>query len=268
MSSAIQRDLAIGGCRLILGDALQIIPELDPVDHVIGDPPYEQSLHDAKNGLLGRHLRADGSNPLRVDGGVLLRELDFDGIDGIREDFTNLAARICGKWLIVFCTVEGTTRWAEVINPTPMKYKRACIWVKPDSTPQLNGQGPAQGAECFVTAWAGPGHSKWNAGGKRGVYTHLTNPPDRHGGHPTEKPWRLMRDIILDFTAPGDLILDPFAGSGTTLVAAALTGRRAIGIEQNPDYFAMAEARVRKAVRFAESNGAQLKSLKQEAFAL
>lgn len=257
MTPAALKDVTIGNCRLMLGDAMSLMRQVGPVTHIISDPPYEQSLHDAKSGPTHR---------FRNDGGSDLRALDFAGIDAIRGDFTDLAATMCNGWFVVFCTVEGVARWADVINPSPIKYKRACIWVKPDSTPQLNGQGPAQGAECFVTAWAGKGYAKWNAGGKRGIYTYLTNPPDRDGGHPTEKPWRLMRDIILDFTAPGDLILDPFMGSGTTLVAAALTGRKAVGIEVNPEYFEIAERRVRKAAASVAVAGPQLSAEVQEAF--
>lgn len=264
MTGAILRDVTIGNTRLILGNSMSILSDIGEVDHIISDPPYEQSLHDAKNGLQGRSLRSHGHDRLRTDGGVSLRGLDFAGIDEIRSEFTDMAAQVCRKWFIAFCTVEGVARWADVINPSAMKYKRACIWVKPDSTPQLNGQGPAQGAECFVTAWCGKGHAKWNSGGKRGVYTHLTNPPDRHGGHPTEKPMRLMREILLDFTDPSDVVLDPFMGSGTTLVAATLTGRPAIGIEVNPAYFEMAVHRVRKAAASVNVAGPQLRHQVQE----
>ncbi|MGL5736613.1 MAG: DNA-methyltransferase, partial [Beijerinckiaceae bacterium] len=148
---------------------------------------------------------------------------------------------------LAFCTVEGTWEWAQAVNASPMKYKRACAWVKPDSTPQLNGQGPAQGYECFVTAWAGTGHAKWNAGGKRGVYTHLVNNPDRTGLHPTEKPVSLMAEILTDFTNEGQLIADPFMGSGTTGVAAVRMGRRFIGIEKDPRYFDLACKRIEAA---------------------
>lgn len=242
-------DIQIGPCRLILGDCLEEMAHLETVDHIITDPPYEQSLHDAKN---------SATRPLRTDGRAELSGLEFAGIDGIRSTFVDLSHPLCRGWFIAFCTAEGVARWADVINPSPMKYKRACVWIKPDSTPQLNGQGPGQGAENFVTAWAGSGYSRWNAGGKRGVYKHMTNPTDRHGGHPTEKPWRLMREILHDFTKPDDLILDPFMGSGATLVAAALTGRRAIGIERNPAYFEMAVNRVTKAVSSAAAIGPQI----------
>lgn len=233
------REERIGDCRLILGDCLAVMPTLGKVDHIFSDPPYEASLHAAKS-----HL----SN-LRKDSGPELKEINFEAIDAIRPEVVRLGAGLCGGWFIAFCTIEGVAKWADEINASQMKYKRACIWVKPDSTPQLNGQGPAQGAECFVTAWCGSGHAKWNAGGKRGVYRHNVNAPDRHGKHPTEKPWRLFAELLTDFTNPDDVILDPFMGSGTTGVACIKTGRQFIGIEMNPEYFEIACKRVEEATR-------------------
>lgn len=229
----------IGKATLYFGDCLQVMPTIGEVDHIICDPPYEASLHAAK-----AHL----SN-LQKDSGPELKEINFDAIDDIREPFVAASSELCQGWFIAFCTVEGVWKWAEHINASPMKYKRACVWVKPDSTPQLNGQGPAQGAENFVCAWAGTGHAKWNAGGKRGVYTHLVNNQERTGRHPTEKPRRLMSEIIADFTNVGQTILDPFMGSGTTGVAAVIAGRKFIGMEQNEAYFQLACERLDKAQR-------------------
>lgn len=62
--------------------------------------------------------------------------------------------------------------------------------------------------------------------------------------HPTEKPVGLLANLISSVTKPGDLILDPFAGSGSTLVAAKKTGRRFIGIELDDDYFVTAQRRI------------------------
>lgn len=67
--------------------------------------------------------------------------------------------------------------------------------------------------------------------------------------HPNEKPVDLMRQLIESTTAPGSLILDPFAGSGSTLVAAALTGRQYIGIELDPQHHATAQQRTLDAIK-------------------
>lgn len=64
------------------------------------------------------------------------------------------------------------------------------------------------------------------------------------GQHPTQKPVALLEWLIRTYSNPGDMILDPTCGSGTTLVACHNTGRRGIGIEKNADYFAVAQRRI------------------------
>jgi len=63
-------------------------------------------------------------------------------------------------------------------------------------------------------------------------------------GHPSQKPEKLIEHLILSSSRPGDLVLDPFLGSGTTAVVAERLERRWIGIEHNPDYIRIAEARL------------------------
>lgn len=234
--------VTIGNATLWLGDALEIAPTIGRVSHIITDPPYEAITQAAigSNPDMG-NLRGAGKRSA-------FKPLDFAPIDEIRSRVVALG-ELSEGWFIAFCTPEGVWPWAQEINASPMKYKRACVWVKPDSTPQFNGQGPAAGAENFVCAWAGEGHARWNAGGKRGVYTHCVNGPERHGVHPTEKPRRLMAEIIADFTNPGQTILDPFMGSGTTGVAAVQMGRKFIGIEREERYFQIACKRIEDAQR-------------------
>ena len=232
----------IGAATLYLADCLEVLPTLGAVDHLIFDPPYEAITQAAIGTVPKGNLRGVSRR--------LGQPLNFHPIDDIRSAVVALGSMSRG-WFIAFCTPEGVARWADEINVSPIKYKRACVWVKPDSTPQLNGQGPAQGAEMFVCAWAGTGYARWNAGGKRGVYTHCVNGPERHGAHPTEKPRRLMAEIIADFTSPGQLVCDPFMGSGTTGVAAVQMGRRFIGIELDARYFDIACERIEKAQRQA-----------------
>lgn len=233
----ILREERIGNQRLILGDCLAIMPGLGRFGHVICDPPYEDELHSA----IGRIRRNDGV--------AMPSSLGFAGINAIRERVAQAAIAGADGWVILFTLAEGVRAWRDDIQAHGGKYDTCIAWVKPDSTPRMNGQGPARGFECAVTAWAGKGRRRWNAGGKRGVYTHTVNPPDRTGKHPTEKPWRLMAELLRDFTSPDDTILDPFMGSGTTLVACQKMGRSGTGIEIDPQYFDVACRRVEEAAR-------------------
>lgn len=77
--------------------------------------------------------------------------------------------------------------------------------------------------------------------------------PWRYSGnrsHPTEKAVETLRPIVQAFTRPGDIVLDPFAGSGSSLVAAALLGRRFLGIEVEPTFCAMARQRLQGVERY------------------
>jgi site-specific DNA-methyltransferase (adenine-specific) len=226
----------IGAATLYLGDCRQILPAIEAADHVISDPPYEarmQALHAEYK------LR-------RTDGGSQRQALNFDDITDLRAPFLDHVKRINRGWLLAFCNVEGVGAWQDAILARDMKFKTTCIWNKPDATPKLNGQGPALSYECFTTTWCGAGHARWNGGGRRGVFTHQTNNKERTGKHPTEKPASLMREMVALFSSPGELILDPFMGSGTTGVAALQLGRRFIGCELNPVYFEVAVARMRQ----------------------
>ena len=66
-------------------------------------------------------------------------------------------------------------------------------------------------------------------------------------GHKSQKPISLMLELVERYTREGDTIFDPFMGSGTTGVAAVQLGRNFIGCEINPDYFAIAERRIKQA---------------------
>lgn len=83
--------------------------------------------------------------------------------------------------------------------------------------------------------------------GRRYPKTVLRFNRDKSKLHPTQKPVALMEYLIRTYTGEGDLVLDNCMGSGTTGVAAINTGRRFIGMEQNPEYFAIAENRIQSA---------------------
>jgi site-specific DNA-methyltransferase (adenine-specific) len=212
---------------IVQGDALQLMGELPDkhVDHVITDPPYEDNAH--RNQVrFGKEDQPLFFEPLTQETRVQYA-LEF--------------VRIARKWILVFCQTEAVGDWKRALEYAGGIYKRTCIWVKPNPQPQLSGDRPAQGHECIIAAYGGPGRSVWNGGGKAGTYQSL---PESGRIHPTQKPINLMDQIVQDFTLPGELILDPFAGSGSTLVSCKRYGRRSFGYEADGDVCTSASARL------------------------
>ena len=243
------RKETVGENVLYCGNSLKVLPSLGEkfADHTITDPPYEDALHEAF--VDDKFQRSDGGNAGK--------SLGFEGISAIRFPVMEMIANASRGWALMFNIAEGAGEWEKAIKAAGAKYDTWCFWRKPDGLPRMNGQGPARPGEGFSTAWCGKGFRSWNSGGKRGFYDHPVNPPDRQkvagengklvAAHPTEKPLSLMREMILDFTQPGDVILDPFAGIFSTGVACIQTGRRFIGIELNPAYFEIGLRRMREA---------------------
>jgi DNA modification methylase len=118
--------------------------------------------------------------------------------------------------------------------------------VKPDAMPQMSGDRPSVGFEPATICHA-QGPMRWNGGGKQAVWTYNTAKGHARPDHPCPKPEALMLHLVRDFTDEGESILDPFAGSGTTLVAAKRLGRRAIGIEMNEQFCEVAAKRLMNA---------------------
>ena len=243
------------GVTMHLGDMLAILPNVGQVDHVISDPPYEDELHAG----------AKEHRIIRKDGGRHYGDLGFEGINATRSDVTRVIVEASQGWAILFTLAEGVRAWRDELQSAQAKYDTCLFWVKPDASPRFNGQGAARGAECAVTAWCGKGYRSWNGGGRRGVFTHCVN-TGRQGEHPTEKPVPLMSDLVTLYTNAGQTVCDPFAGSGSTGVAAVRLGRRFVGIERDPKWFDLSCRRIADELRRPQMFVERTAPAKQEAF--
>ena len=231
---------------VVEGDALALLASLPDgcVDHVICDPPYDARTHNnvtttrgnwSKGGRLGR-------------GEIRSITIDFDPIDP--SAIVSLLLRACRRWVIAFCAVEQIGDYARAAGTA---WVRAGVWDRVAPTPSLHGDRPAQRVEgVAVMHRRGVERMRWNGKGGHAYWRHIRL-ASAHGhdrtGHPTEKPLPLMRELVRDFTDPGDVILDPFAGSGTTGVAALAEGRRVILCERVPEYAEIARRRCEAAAQ-------------------
>lgn len=243
------------GWRLILGDCLEVMPTLDRVDHVITDPPYSKVVVTSSKSGPG-DCRPRGRKGAY---GAKTRDLGYSGIDDeARVAIGAECGRLVRRWSLVFCDAESLSAWRSALEGGGMKHARMGAWVAPNCTPQFSGDRPGTGWEaCEIAHAVGAGRWRWNGGGLPAVWIVPRPANGSHerteNGHPTPKPIDLMLELVALFTDPGETVLDPFAGSGTTGVACLRLGRRFIGIEKDPTYFQLAVDRLR-----AEEQGSTL----------
>lgn len=197
------------------------------VDLVVTDPPYE--IH-TKGGGLGRR-------PVYENGALGKISQGFDA-----EATLEQIARICKKInIFIFCSTKQKPR---IMN---WGYERGCniaelAWYKPNAAPFTNNTFKSDLENIIYIREKGvkiKGISK--------LFTH--NCGKSKYGHPTEKPLEIIEKLILTASNEGDLIFDPFMGSGTTAAACKELNRNFIGCEIEAKYCEIAEKRLRKTIR-------------------
>jgi site-specific DNA-methyltransferase (adenine-specific) len=244
-----RKEILADGVEIWLGDCREILKGLPKVDCVITDPPYSDQTRKGARTRNDAEFGGDGFVPFSISE------------DDLRIIF-DLCGTICQRWLVASIDWRHGHR-LESNPPAGMKFIRAGSWMKPNGAPQFTGDRPAPGWEFIAILHSTGTKMRWNGGGKRALWT---TPAVHANGHPTPKPVDLMGEWIEDFSDDGDLILDPFMGSGTTGVAAVKLGRKFIGIEIEPRYFDIARRRISEALRQPDLFIEIAKPVKQESF--
>jgi site-specific DNA-methyltransferase (adenine-specific) len=230
------------GLVLFSGDALAVLPELPDasVDAVITDPPYS-------SGGQFRGDRAALTSVKYAERNARHPYPEFMGDTRDQRGYLHWAAlwlsqclRIAkpGAPLCVFSDWRQLPLMTDATQAGGWVWRGVVPWNKTEAVrPQL-GRFRAQ---CEYVVWGSAGAM---GGGDRrvlpGFYEAQVRKSDKH--HIAGKPTKIMRDIV-QICPPGGVVLDPFAGSGTTCLAASLEGRRAIGVELSAEYLAIAAKR-------------------------
>lgn len=180
--------------------------------------------------------------------------------------------RVCSGAIVLTASQPFTSA---LVMSNPKDFRYAWVWEKSAATGHLNAkrmpmklhedilvfsEKPApyypQGLVAFnKTVRRGNNGSNFGASGTEN-FQEFTNyprsilrfPSEPKAVHPTQKPVALLEYLIQTYTQEGDVVLDSTMGSGTTGVAAMNTGRRFIGIEQDPTYFDIAKKRIEECV--------------------
>ncbi len=224
---------------MIHGECFDVMATLadQSIDVCITDPPYSKHVHASVRSAKRTKLPDVEEYECRTRRTV---DLGFEYLaPKLRRACAFEYARLTKRWTMAFSDVESCHLWRLSLITAGFDYVRTMEWIRLNGAPQFTGDRPASSFEA-ITLVHPKGRKRWNGGGKQGRYT-FPIVQNRGGNNPrnhtTEKPLELMMSLIEDFTDPGDLVLDSFAGSGTTGLACLRLGRRFLGIEQKEEHF-------------------------------
>ena len=211
-------------CNEILhGDATETLTQLPDhhADLIVTDPPYLVNYRDRSGRSLANDDNAAGVLPVFPE---LWRVLKPDSYCVLFCGWSAIA-QFSAAWEAAGFKTVGHIVWAKGYTSSArhLQYRHESAWLLAKGRPKA----PSQPL---------PDVMRWHYSGNR--------------SHPTEKAVKVIAPLVRAFSQPGDLVLDPFLGSGTTAVAAALAGRRYLGIELEERYCALARKRVAGAARF------------------
>ncbi|WP_394825052.1 DNA-methyltransferase [Pendulispora albinea] len=229
---------------VITGDCRNILPSIPSVDVAIFDPPYSRRVHENARTSRRRDLPDVAEATCRTKRRV---EIGFEHLHAADRRFIAAwCAQSVRRWTLAFSDVESSLLWRLSFQAAGLNYRRTGEWDRLGGAPQFNGLEPAAASEA-ITICHRKGRRRWNGGGAPARWSHpiVANRLGQRNSrvHETQKPLGLMLDLVRLFSDPGDVVIDPFCGSGTTLVAALRLGRRAIGIELNPAHARTARER-------------------------
>lgn len=208
------------------GDSREVMagmPDMS-VKAVLTDPPYTERTHSKARSRSHKEKGIDVINAgVTAFGAITDEDLEY---------MLSECGRVSQGWVIATLDYRHAAQF-DASPPPGLKCQRVGVWVKTNPTPQITGDRPAQGWEAISYLHRDKGRSVWNGGGKHGNFVTPIAAPE---GHPTAKPLQIFEEWVRLFTNYGDTILDPYAGSGTALRAAANNGRKAIGVELDERY--------------------------------
>lgn len=234
-----------GRVTLYNADALDVLSTLEPatVDALVTDPPY------SSGGFTRSDKNADPSDKYVQHGSQKIwRSFSGDNRDALSFAYwCDLWLRLCcgtmkhGAYSLVFSDWRQLPLVTNVIQSAGLVWRGLIPWDKTEGS-----RAPHKGYfrhQCEYVVWStlGPCPIATHDGPYPGCFRHPVRRTDKH--HLTGKPTALMFDLMRCVT-PGGAVLDPFAGSGTTGVAAVRKGLRFIGIERDEHYFGVMRDRI------------------------
>lgn len=215
--------------------------ESDSIDLVLIDPPYIISK-DSNFKKISNHTSKEMVTKYNIS-------IDFGEWDKVELEWDLLFKeynRVLkkGGTIIIFYDVWKSNELKLAAESVGLKQPRVCVWNKTNPVPINSSINYLSNASEYFFAFVKGGKPTFNSKYDNGVYNY----PICHGKerykHPTQKPLNLIMDLVKKHSNPGDLVLDSFAGTGTTGEACQLLDRKFILIEKEEEYISIIKDRL------------------------
>lgn len=227
--------------KLYKGDCVEVMKSLpsNSVDLIITDPPYKLTSRGG-SGTMSGYWAEDKT----------MKGLVFDNNDTDIEDYIDGFYRILkdGTHCYIMCNQLNLPHFLEVISKSEFKYIKCLIW---DKCNKICGRDYMNCFEYIIMLRKGRERTINDCGMPDILRVPNIKTLDKEGKniHDSEKPIRLMQILIEQSTNEGEVVFEPFMGSGTTGVASVQSNRNFIGIEIDDKYFSLAEKRINGATQ-------------------
>ena len=224
---------------LFYGDGVEGAARLEDksIDLLLTDPPYSISSAYTCEKQIPRRLRANGGDFIMPKGDFGPWDKDFSP-----KTWTDVVMPKIRGWAVVFCAQAQIGDYVDILRSHGFNAVGTIVWHKTNPVPFNTRFKPVNAWEAGVVGKR-PGTKFHGNGTVHNVFTHKS-PSPQHRIHPTQKPLALFRELTRLFSQPGDLVLDPFAGSATAVCAAFELKRKVIAFENDERHYLAARERI------------------------
>ena len=238
----------IMNAQIFCGDCLELMKDIPDgsVDLILTDPPYLISKKSGFNSGGSWNNAQDKKfqkTPPKTDFGEWdKKEIDFDEVF---KEFRRILKK--GGTCICFFDIWKMQTLKEIAEKNRFKQFRLVRWDKSNPVPVNSKINYLSNVTEYCLVAVKGSKPTFNSEYNKGIYCYPICQGSERTEHPTQKPLKLMQELLFIHSNDNDVIFDPFMGSGTTGVACVNTGRKFIGIELDPTYFETAKKRLEEA---------------------
>ena len=215
------------------------------IDLLLTDPPYGISNPYTCEKQVPRRLRKDGKDFIMPKGHFGDWDNDFPS----PEDWTRQVLPKVRGWAVIFCAQTQIGDYVSILQEYKFSAVGPMVWHKTNPVPFNHKYKPINAWEAMVVGKR-PG-TQFNGHVVHNVFT-CKSPSPQQRIHPTQKPLPLVSEFVTLFSNQGDKVLDPFAGSATTVIAAMNQGRDVLAFEKSPEIYNAACDRIKAEIDESE----------------